>query len=311
MQPDKFRTNDHGASLPSSNSNRGAIVMMSGTAYAFDRRQELLLSQLNRAGLGLEIGPSYSPVVPKASGLAIETVDYLDADALREKYRDGVGIDIGRIESVDHVLGARTIAEAIPHRHHYDYIIASHVIEHMPDLLGFLRDCQTLLKPDGVLALAVPDKRACFDFLLPISTTGQILQAHARGNCHPNAGAVFDHAAYRANLNGDIAWRLGSSGILTMPSDFQEAHELFNAVDRTAEHVDVHIWRFVPSSFRLIVGDLLALGLIRMREKAFLSTSNIEFYCFLSAAAPGGRHDRKALALASLVEQADVARTVQ
>jgi SAM-dependent methyltransferase len=284
---------------------------MPGSAYPFDRRQELLLSQLNRAGLGLEIGPSYSPVVPKASGLAVETVDYLDADALREKYRGGVGIDIRRIEPVDHVLGPRTITEAIPHRHRYDYIIASHVIEHMPDMLGFLRDCQALLKPDGVLALAVPDKRACFDFLLPISTTGQILQAHERGDRHPGAGAVFDHTAYRANLNGDIAWRLGSSGVLTMPNDFQGAHDLFDKVNRTTEHVDVHIWRFVPSSFRQIIGDLLALGLIGLKEKAFLSTSNIEFYCFLSVAAPAGPYDRKALALAALAEQAEVAETAQ
>jgi hypothetical protein len=46
-------------------------------------------------------------------------------------------------------------------------------------MLGFLKDCETLLKQGGILVLAVPDKRRCFDLLQPLTSTGMILQAHA------------------------------------------------------------------------------------------------------------------------------------
>jgi hypothetical protein len=199
------------------------------------------------------------------------------------------------------------ISQAVPRRAHYDYIIASHVIEHVPDLLGFLLDCQMLMKPAGVLALAIPDKRACFDFLSPISTTGQVLQAHSRNARRPDGGAVFDHVANFASMQGEIAWPLGTTGPLSLRSSLSSAYESFSTALASHAYVDVHVWRFVPSSFRLILGDLRCLGLSMLNEKAFLATSNFEFFAFLSADAPPDFFDRAALALAALEEQAAVA----
>ena len=39
-----------------------------------------------------------------------------------------------------------------------------HVIEHMPDLFGFMRDCEALLKPNGVLTLAIPTSTPALTF---------------------------------------------------------------------------------------------------------------------------------------------------
>jgi SAM-dependent methyltransferase len=276
-----------------------------------DARQKIFLSQVEITGLGLEIGPSYSPVVPKSSGLRIETADYLDQSQLREKYRTAPGVDVSRIESVDHVLGEGGLAATIPHRERYDYIIASHVIEHVPDLVRFLKDCQSLLKPAGVLALAVPDKRATFDFFSPVSSTGQVLQAHARRDARPLGGTVFDHVANLALVQDRMAWELGSRGLVSVEGDVAKAYDLCSAVNSSSTYVDVHVWRFVPSSFRLIIGDLLEIGLVRFREKAFLTTSGFEFYSFLSC---DGRlsaaRDRRAQLLAALQEQAAVADTL-
>jgi SAM-dependent methyltransferase len=267
----------------------------------FDARQSLLLSQLDSSGIGLEIGASYSPVAPKSSGLNVRVADYIDETELRRKYQNAAGVDIGRIEPVDYVLGARTLGEAIAERSHFDYIIASHVIEHVPDLLGFLLDCQALLKPSGVLALAVPDKRSCFDFLLPLSTTGQVLEAHRNLDRRPRHGSVFDFEAYRCELDGRFSWSLGSGGNVTLGGTV--AHALGMAELSAVEYVDVHIWRFVPASFRLLLIDLNTVASVRLREKAFLATSNIEFYCFLSCAGQGPAESRKQLALEAIREQ--------
>jgi hypothetical protein len=90
-------------------------------------------------GYGLEIGPGYNPLVPKAEGFRVETADYTDAEGLRAKYKGNPHVDISRIESVDHVLNeGMTLAEKIGKPEAFDYVVASHVIEHTPDMLGFL-----------------------------------------------------------------------------------------------------------------------------------------------------------------------------
>jgi SAM-dependent methyltransferase len=169
-------------------------------------RQLFRTGLVNLDGIGLEVGPSYNPIVSKAWTHRIETLDYVDAAGLREKYKDDPSVDISRIEPVDFVSDGRPMVEIIGKRGCYDYILASHVIEHTPDMLGFLKDCEALLKPTGILVLAVPDKRRCFDVFQPLSSTGQVLQAHAQGLRRPSIGSIFDMHAYRGERNGVIAW---------------------------------------------------------------------------------------------------------
>ncbi len=122
-------------------------------------RRDLLLSLINTQGVGLEIGPGFNPLVPKSQGYRVETLDHATREDLAAKYANAPGVDVSRIEVVDHVSTGASVFDAVGKPAHYDYIVASHVIEHTTDMLGFLKDCQRVLKPDGVLALAVPDKR--------------------------------------------------------------------------------------------------------------------------------------------------------
>src|SRR3954453_7805199 len=98
----------------------------------------------NPAGKGLEIGPSHNPLMRKADGFDVEVLVYLDAEGLRRKY-SGAGLDVSAVEAVDFVSDGRPMTEVIGDRHRYDWIVASHVIEHVPDLVSFLVDCEALL----------------------------------------------------------------------------------------------------------------------------------------------------------------------
>ncbi len=46
-----------------------------------------------------------------------------------------------------------------------DLLVASHVIEHVPDLITWLREIASVLKPTGQARLAIPDRRYTFDLL--------------------------------------------------------------------------------------------------------------------------------------------------
>jgi hypothetical protein len=84
---------------------------------------------------GIEIGPSFRPVVAKNEGDVIY-VDHLDTELLKAKYADDPNVDTCKIVSVDAVWGSQTLLQGVGRR--VDYVIASHVAEHVPDLVGWL-----------------------------------------------------------------------------------------------------------------------------------------------------------------------------
>jgi SAM-dependent methyltransferase len=270
-------------------------------------RTAIMLSQIDLSGIGLEIGPSYNPLVPKSSGRRIETLDHAPAAELRERYRTAPNVDITRIEEVDYISDGRPLAEIINKRDYYDYIVASHVIEHTPDMLGFLKDCDALLKPDGVLVLAVPDKRRCFDVLQPLTSTGMVLQAHLERRTRHTPGQIFDFIAYNALREGASGWTFRADGPLTFAHDLDFARYGFERALSSPTYVDAHAWRFTPSSFRLILNDLFEAGHLRLRERFFREGDTLEFYASLSRRGLGSPFDRLTLAKMTVVEQQEIA----
>jgi predicted SAM-dependent methyltransferase len=240
------------------------------------------LAFIDRDGLGLEIGPSHSPIAPRRGGFSVEIIDYLDADTLRANFQD-TEVDVGQIEDVDFVWSGEPLRELVGGADRYDWIIASHVIEHLPDLLAFFNDCREVLKPDGVISLIIPDKRYCFDYFRPLTTIGEILDTFEQRRIRPTPGAVFDFVANCVTLDGHETWSTG-----TTSRDFQSIYsfeDAQNAWERAKQlYSDAHIWRFTPASFRLLLRDLRSLGLLRFRVVHEFPTAGFEFFVTLGRA---------------------------
>ncbi len=257
-------------------------------------RMEILRSFFKASDFGLEIGPSYNPVAPKSQGYNVETLDYMCAGDMKEKYKDDPNIDISLIEEVDYVTEVCNITSVIKNKY-YDYIIASHVIEHIPNFIGFIRDCELLLKEDGILILAVPDKRFCFDVFQSLTSTGEVIQAYLEQRIRYSAGELFDYFAYRAYSGGRLAWSKDELGSMKLTNGISEAIQQFNEVKNSSEYLDVHIWRFCPASFRLIINDLNGSGYISLKEKDFHDTLRFEFFVTLSRHGNAFPADRQTL----------------
>lgn len=270
-----------------------------------DRRAQLL-SMFDASGFGLEIGPSYNPFLAKASGYNVETLDHADQDALRAHYAQDRTVDPDRIEPVDYVSDGSSMVEIIGATGRYDFIVASHMIEHTPDLVGFLRDCEQLLKPEGVLVLAVPDNRYCFDKLRPLSSIGQVVEAAYEKRTRHTMASLFDHAAYYCELNGRGSWLRSEEGEVRIRYPLKHADER-RSLHYRPEYTDNHAWQFTPSSFRLIVEDLHTLGLSGLREASFAETDLFEFQTVLARTGRGPGASRDELASRSLDEIADTA----
>jgi len=244
-------------------------------------REKAVFHMIDRNGNGLEIGPSHNPIAPKKKGYKVHILDHCSTEELRAKYQKH-GLNLDNIEEVDFVWRGQSLPELVGKKHCYDWIIASHVVEHIPDLISFLQQCDDLLNNNGVISLVVPDKRYCFDFFQPVSTTGMLLDANAVKRLRPSPGQVFDHCANASSFNGNIAWsenqRVEPNGLV---HSFKDAKERWERASQTDEYLDVHCWRFTPESFSLVLSDLAELGLINLEIKAQFPTSGCEFYVSL------------------------------
>jgi predicted SAM-dependent methyltransferase len=247
-------------------------------------REVKVFHLIDKKGLGLEIGPSHNPIAPKKKGFNVHILDHATADQLREKYKGHEihGVKLENIEDVDYVWHGEPFHELIGKTSCYEWIIASHVIEHVPDLISFLQQCDSLLIPSGILSLVIPDKRYCFDYFSPISSTGNALDAYAEMRVRPSHGQIFDHFANASKHNGNIAWSADVHGIPNeLGHEFDQAQALYAQSVSSADYIDAHCWRFTPASFRLMMSDLHSLNLINLEIKAEFDTVGCEFYVSL------------------------------
>jgi len=245
-------------------------------------RVDKALHMVNREGFGLEIGPSINPVAPKKKGFNIEIIDHATAEELRKKYQNHAD-RISNIEEVDYVWQGEPLTELIGGQNIYDFIIASHVIEHVPDFVSFLIQCEMLLKPSGVLSLIVPDKRYCFDYFRWPSSTGDVLQAYTDKRTRPTPGAVFDYFSNAVRMSGAHIWGPETeAGSFSYIHTVERANQLWKAAQTSQEYIDIHNWCFTPFSFKLILHDLNSLALTQLNEKCSFATTGCEFYVTLA-----------------------------
>ena len=235
---------------------------------------------------GLELGPLTNPVVPRSRG-DIRYLDHVDTAALRARYATHVGFDVDAIVEIDYASAGRPISATVGADAPFDYVIASHVIEHVPDLVGWLADLRRVVADDGFVALAVPDQRRCFDAVRQPTCVADVVDAHLRGAAWPSARQVFDHHFSAASWRGGIAWEAD------VPIDelhpvhpLAEAMEVAAEVAATGEYHDVHCWVFTPRSFCRLFTGLQRLGLVPFDVVTCSEPVGMEFYVRLRPADP-------------------------
>jgi predicted SAM-dependent methyltransferase len=250
-----------------------------------------VLRYINQNGQGLEIGPSHNPVAPKKEGYKVHIIDHMNREQLITKYKDAQVV-LENIEEVDFVWQGESYSELTGEKKFYDWIIASQVIEHTPDLIGFLNDCDSILKDDGMISLVVPDKRYCFDHYRPITGLSKIIDSHHQKNKIHTPGTVAEYYLNVVSKAGTIAWDPSVTGTYACVHSLEDASQGMATVLNEKTYIDVHAWCFVPHTFRLMIHDLFCLGLTPLKEVGFFSTTDHMFYITLSRKGKGINRSR-------------------
>ena len=232
---------------------------------------------------GIEIGPLANPVVRKNEG-PVRYADHANTEELRRKYQ-GHGWDTNTIVDVDISLSGRSLLEAIG-RGSTDYVIASHVFEHIADPVTWLHDVHTALRPGGIVSLVIPDKRYCFDAKRPTSTTGELVDSFLAKRTNPTFKQVYDFWACYCSVDAGAVWS-GAVDPMELPfsGTRENAYRKCLELKQSTAYADVHCWVFTPDSFMKSLGELAELSLLPFRPVSFFPTQpgDLEFFVSLQA----------------------------
>ena len=209
-----------------------------------------LLHGINPKQRGLELGALDRPIMAK-DRFDIHYVDHATRDDLIRKYAATAGALLlpGRIVETDFVWCGGPLAAIAGTGFHY--CVASHVIEHVADPLGWLGAIADVLAPGGRINLAIPEKTRTFDHRRALTQPAQLLDAWSRRLARPAFGQIFDHIAYACAVDAPAP-----------PPLFQQALAVASVVERSGEYADVHCHVWTCQSFLDCWGVIAELGIL-------------------------------------------------
>jgi len=230
-------------------------------------RRDKILANLNLNDHdGLEIGALARPLVSRSEG-KIFYVDYTDAETLRAKYANDPEVDTSKIVQVDAVWGEQTLQDCIGKDRKVDYVVASHVIEHVPD------------------RLAVPDRRYTFDYLRFESRLHDVLDAYLQRARAPLPRLIIEFHNLIRDVDHNAAWK-GPIDPESLPPRCAPRAGLEAAIKAisTGAYYDTHCWVFTPLSFATLFGEIAELDLLGFSCEYYFETvlNEIEFFVHLT-----------------------------
>jgi len=124
--------------------------------FVYESRRRRLANRY-LSGSGLEVGALHRPLrVPRKAN--VRYVDRMGTAVLRREYPELAAEPLVEVDVIDDGETLATQADGSA-----DFIIANHFIEHTQDPIGTIANHLRVLRPGGVLYMAVPDRRHTFD----------------------------------------------------------------------------------------------------------------------------------------------------
>lgn len=126
-------------------------------------------------GDGLELGALDFPL-RMPPGARCRYVDRKPEAGLREDFPELAGQAFVPVDVVDDASTLATVPDAS-----VDFVVASHVLEHLEDPIGALRAWLRVVRPGGIVWLALPERRETFDRERPVTPLEHLVRDHDEG----------------------------------------------------------------------------------------------------------------------------------
>jgi len=238
-----------------------------------------------RKEVGLEIGPLNNPIVSPDEG-EIYYCDHLPTEDLKKKYQHDPDVDTSKIVNVDYVWGKKTLREIVGVEKTFDYVIAAHVIEHIPNIIGWFFEISEILRVGGILSLIIPDKRYTFDCLRGVSRPAELIESYLLKLKKPSIRQIFDSHYSSVFVKASTAWSesFNKKELRKIQHHPCGVFELCREVQEKKLYYDSHCYTFTPESIIEILEIIIQLNLFDFKVEFFSKTefNGMEFYVSLS-----------------------------
>ena len=181
-------------------------------------------------GSGIEIGALDTPLsVPL--GVSVRYVDRVPTERLHEQYRELTDAVFVPVSIVGDAQDLSALADSS-----VDFVIANHLLEHLENPIGGLREMLRVIRPGGVLYLALPDPRVTFDVDRELTPVEHVVDEFRNGTGHTREAHFTE---WVQNAEKHVEW-MQKAGVKTGPERVQELLDLDYSIH-------FHVWR--PDTF--------------------------------------------------------------
>ncbi|MDI2091424.1 methyltransferase domain-containing protein [Commensalibacter oyaizuii] len=215
----------------------------------------------------MEIGALVDPVLHRQDG-NVFYADHLSTEDLKQQFSWDSKFDFSRLVDVDFVWdNHRPLKECVQGQ--FDYIVASHVGEHVPNLIGWIDQICDVLTPNGQLRLALPDGRYSFDMKRQETRLSDLLAAWMKKSHCPETHLVLDFALNK--VDDQLAASMHAYQVNEFnASEFDSQFPFVEALqwgERTLDpnhYEDVHCWVLHLNLFAKLMIPLAQHDILRM-----------------------------------------------
>ena len=195
------------ADPPTSGENLDLIVSVppqKGAKLFFGVHRLLDRSQLfaRCKGTGVEVGPGPKPQILPSAQTSVKYVEQATPDEWQKLYGKDTKVPVDADLWELYVVGNADNIPAEPNS--LDFVFSSHVIEHLANPLGHLAYWAELLKPGGVVAVVIPDRSGCKDYIFQPSSMDELNAELRNGSMTPTL-AHYERWAHLRAPNSDPA----------------------------------------------------------------------------------------------------------
>jgi len=189
-------------------------------------------------GDGIEIGACHTPLAVDTARARVRYVDRLSAREILEHFPELRGETL-----VDADVRCDVATERLSRfdSESLDFVIASHVLEHVPDPLGLFLDAHRVLRDGGLFYLGLPDKDYTFDKDRAVTPLVHLI------NDLRNRTTSYDPYHFEDHLE--------NAAKLPVPRDRDEYQAVFARELGRSFHVHVWTWRGVVELVRYMIAD--------------------------------------------------------
>ncbi len=192
------------------------------------------------AGDGIEIGACHLPVWVDRATCRVRYCDRLSSDQIVVAFPE-LGTDRHSHVDADVICDVAIDGLKPFHDNSQDFIIASHLVEHLPNPLAALTEFFRVLKPGGVLYLGLPDKNFTFDRDRQCTPLQHLIDDWKRGVTEVEEHHLVDWCIHSAKY--------------PPPADPVQRKQLFDRELGRSIHVHVWAWPDMVEMVRYMVAE--------------------------------------------------------